>query len=327
MTARESGMDLRQLKYFVQIAESGNLSRAAEVLRIAQPSLSQQMKNLEEDLGVDLLVRHARGVTPTEIGQQFYDHARRILQEVERTREVIRLQSLNPSGKVSVGLPTSACRGLSLPLITAMAERQPNISLHIVEAMTGYLDDFIQLGRLDVALLYDHKAFEHVAWTEMMVEDLMLFTPPCHPLAVRGSVTFREMFDLPIVMPGAPNVMRTVIEQFAARHDIAPNALACDSLPAIARMVRSERALAVMPHFAFSDEMERGEMLAVPIVDPTPSWRLSVVVSQRTMNPRGSEAVAKVMADVIAELVGAGTWLARLRGDRTRPDASRAAGR
>ncbi|HEY9214021.1 MAG TPA: LysR family transcriptional regulator, partial [Ancylobacter sp.] len=262
-------MDLRQLKYFVQIAESGNFSRAAEILRIAQPSLSQQMKNLEDELGVELLLRHARGVTPTEMGQQLYDHARRILEEVDRVKDVVRSQSINPSGRVAVGLPTSACRGLSIPLINAMAERQPNITLRVVEAMTGYLDEFLQLGRLDVALLYDHKAFEHVAWTEMMVEELMLFVPPGHPLASRGEVSFSEMFEHPIVLPGAPNVLRTVIEQFAARHDIVPVAMDCDSLPAIAQLVQQRTALAVMPHFAFIDEMKRGEMIALPIVDPT----------------------------------------------------------
>ena len=313
-------MEIRQLKYFVQIAESGNFSRAAEILRVAQPSLSQQMKNLEEELGVDLLLRHARGVTPTELGQQLYDHARRILQEVDRAKDVVRSRSRNPSGKVSVGLPTSACRGLGLPLISALAERQPNITLHVVEAMTGYLDDFLQHGRLDVALLYDHKAFEHVAWTEMMVEDLMLFVPPGHPLARAKEVPFREMFDLPVVLPGAPNVMRTVIEQFAARHDVVPAAMACDSLPTISRLVRSGRALGVMPHFAFLDEMARGEMVAIPIVEPTPSWRLSVVVSQRTMNPSGAEAVAEVMADVIAGMVERGEWRAKLTGEKTRAE-------
>jgi LysR family nitrogen assimilation transcriptional regulator len=159
-------MDLRQLKYFVQIAESGNFSRAAEVLGVAQPSLSQQMRNLEDELGVELLARHARGVTPTELGQQLCDHARRILLEVDRAKEALRSRSANPSGRVSVGLPTSACRGLSLSLFQALAERQPNITLHLVEAMTGYLDELIQAGRLDVALLYDHKAFEHVAWSK-----------------------------------------------------------------------------------------------------------------------------------------------------------------
>lgn len=314
-------MDLRQLKYFVQISEAANFSRAAEILRVAQPSLSQQMKNLEEELGVELLIRHARGVALTPLGQQLYDDAKRILHEVERTRDTLRAQSRSPSGHISVGLPTSACRGLSLPLLTAMAERLPNITLHITEAMTSYLDDFHQRGRLDVSLLYDHKAFEHVAWTEMMVEDLMLFVPPEHALAQADAISFRDVFTLPVVLPGAPNVLRTVIEQFAARSDVVPNAITCDSLPAISNMVRHHLAVTIMPHFALTDEIARGEMVAIPIVDPKPIWRLSVVVSKRTMNPRGSDATAQVLADVIGELVSSGAWRAKLHGKRGRAAA------
>ncbi|WP_127092184.1 LysR family transcriptional regulator [Aquabacter cavernae] len=316
-------MDFRQLKYFVQIAENGNFSRAAEVLRISQPSLSQQMKHLEEELGVDLLVRHARGVTTTELGQQFYDHARRILQEVDRAKDVIRSQSTNPSGRVSVGLPTSACRGLSHPLFQAIARRQPNITLHLVEAMTSYLDDYIQAGRLDVALLYDHKAFEHVAWTEMMSEDLMLCVAPDHPLASRDAIGFGELLEHLVVLPGRPNVLRTVMEQHAARHNGTLNAIDCDSLPAIVKMVCCSGHAAVMPHFAFTEEIGHGQVVALPIVDPTPSWRLSVVVSQRTMNVRGSQAVAEVLADVIAGMVEAGAWRARLLGGKTRAELMR----
>lgn len=310
-------MDLRQLKYFVQISDSGNFSRAAEVLRIAQPSLSQQIKSLEEELGVQLLVRHARGVTMTERGQQLYDRACRILQEADDAKDSIRLHSSNPSGRVTVGLPTSACRGISVELIRTMERLLPNVNLHIVEAMTGYLDELIQAGRLDVALLYDHKAFEHVAWTEMMTEELMLFTRSDNPLAKRKSISFRNIFKSPVVLPGRPNVARVLIEQLAARHDIAINVKDCDSLPAIAKMVCHSGFLAIMPHFAFLDEIARGEMAAVSIVDPTPSWTLSVVVSQRTMNTRGSEAVARAMADLIADMVEHGTWRARLRGGRT----------
>jgi DNA-binding transcriptional LysR family regulator len=310
-------MDLRQLKYFVQIADSGNFSRAAEVLRIAQPSLSQQIKSLEEELGVQLLVRHARGVTVTERGQQLYDHACRILQEVDYARDSIRLQSLVPSGRVTVGLPTSACRGISVELIRTMERLLPNVHFHIVEAMTGYLDELIQAGRLDVALLYDHKAFEHVAWTEMMTEDLMLIMRADHPLAKRKSVAFRNVFKSPVVLPGRANVARVLVEQLAARHDIAIDVADCDSLPVIGKMICHAGYMAIMPHFAFLDEIARGEMTAVPIVDPTPSWTLAVVVSQRTVNTRGSEAVARLMADLIADLVEQGVWRARLRGDRT----------
>jgi LysR family nitrogen assimilation transcriptional regulator len=310
-------MDLRQLRYFVQIAESGNFSRAAEILRVAQPSLSQQIKQLEEELGAKLLVRHARGVTTTEQGLQFYDHARRIIQEVDHARDNVRSQTLAPSGRISVGLPTSACRGLSLPLFDVMAARLPNVTLHLVEAMTGYLDELIQAGRLDVALLYDHKAFEHVAWTEMMTEDLMLFVAKGNSLAKHKSISFKKLFEHEhVALPGRPNVLRVVIEQLAARHEIKLNVKDCDSLPAIAKLVCISNYMAVMPHFAFTDEIERGEMIAIPIVNPTPSWNLSVVVSQRTLNARGSEAVARVMADLIADMVEKGAWRARLRGDR-----------
>lgn len=309
-------MDLRQLKYFVQISDSGNFSRAAEVLRIAQPSLSQQIKMLEEELGVQLLVRHARGVTMTERGQYLYDHACRILQEVDDAKNSIRLQSSEPSGRVTVGLPTSACRGISVEFIRTMERLLPNVNLHIVEAMTGYLDELIQAGRLDVALLYDHKAFENVAWTDMMTEELMLFVGSTDPLAKRKSIPFRNVFQSKMVLPGRSNVARALIEQLAARHEITLDVMDCDSLPAISKMVCHSGYHAIMPHFAFLDEIARGEMVAIPIVDPTPSWTLSVVISQRTVNTRGSEAVARVMADLIVDMVEQGTWRAKLRGGR-----------
>lgn len=305
-------MDLKQLRYFVQVAESGNFSRAAEVLRIAQPSLSQQVRNLEEELGFELLVRHARGVTPTELGRRFCDRARRILEEADSAKADLRSLAESPSGRISVGLPTSAARGLAPDLYAAFAKRLPNVDLRVVEAMSGYLDELIQAGRLDVALLYDHKAFENVAWTEMMVEELLLFVPKGHPLAARGEIAFAKIFDLPLILPGRPNVLRTVIEQLAARHDLTPRAVDCDSLPAIAKMISAGGFVGVMPHFAFADELARDELDIVRIIDPAPSWRLSVVVSKRTLNPRIADLTARAVADVIADLVKRKTWPARL---------------
>ncbi|MDQ0392871.1 LysR family transcriptional regulator [Labrys monachus] len=309
-------MDLRQLRYFVQIADCGSFSRAAEMLRVAQPSLSQQIKSLEEELGVELFMRHARGVALTELGLQFCDHARRLIQEADHARDSIRSQAASPSGRVSVGLPTSACRGLSLPLFQALSQRLPHIRLHIVETMTGYLDELLRAGRLDVALLYDHKAFEHVAWTEMMAEELMLLGPPDGPLTGAASVPFRQVFEQPLVLPGRPNVARILVERLASRQDIEVAAMDCDSLPAIAQLVRFSGFHTILPHFALATEIERGEMAAIPIVDPAPSWRLSVVVSQRTLNPRGSDGVARVLAEVIADLVDRGVWRARLTAER-----------
>ncbi|MBX9824020.1 MAG: LysR family transcriptional regulator [Xanthobacteraceae bacterium] len=306
-------MDLRQLRSLVHISDCGSLSRAAEIMRTSQPALSLQIKHLETELGVELLHRHARGVTLTDLGRLFCDHVRTILKDIERAKEIVSSQAKSPIGKVSVGLPTSACRGMSAQLIETVAKRFPNISLHIIEAMTGTLDEWVQLGRLDVALLYDHKAFPNVAWTEMMVEDFMLIAASNDPIGKRTSIRFLELENLRIVLPGSHHVLRNVIDRIAVREGVTPNVVIdSDSLTAISQLVRSGY-MTIMPHFAFADEIARGEMNAVPIVDPTPSWRLSVVVSQRTINARSSEVIATALAEVIQSMVESGAWRARLR--------------
>lgn len=306
-------MNLKQLKYFVQIADSGSLSKAANILHIAQPSLSLQIKNLEDELGTTLLVRHARGVTPTDLGAMFYHHARMIVREADQAKEIIRSHSRNPVGDVSIGLPTSACRGLSLRLMKAVALKLPGVSVHLVEAMTGTLDELLQSGRLDVALLYDHRAFEHVAWTEMMVEDLMLIVPAESDLAVRRTITFAELGDFNFVVPGHTHVIRNVLESFAAKAGVKLNVTVnCDSLQGIIQLVRSGH-YTIFPHFGLAEEINRGEFIAIEIIEPTPSWRLSVVVSRRTVNYRASDGVATVLANEIKSMVDSGAWRARLR--------------
>ncbi len=309
-------MNLKQLKYFVQITDSGSLSKAARILHIAQPSLSLQLKNLEEELGVTLLVRHARGVTPTDLGTMLYEQARLIIRETENAKEIIRSHAHSPVGGVSVGLPTSACRGLCLRLMKAVALKHPRISIHLVEAMSGSLDEWIQAGRLDVALLYDHRAFKHVAWTEMMVENLMLIVPADSDYSEQTRIEFADLVDFEFVLPSHTHVIRNVLESFAARAGVRLKVVInCDSLQAIIQLVRSGHCT-VFPHFGLAEEINRGEVIAIDIVNPVPSWRLSVVVSQRTVNYRASDAVAIILANEIKSMVDSGAWRATLKARR-----------
>ena len=309
-------MDLRQLRSLVYIADCGSLSRAAEILRTSQPSLSQQIKHLEAELGVELLHRHARGVTLTELGHAFCAHARTIMKDVERAKEEITARADSPSGKVSVGLPTSACRGIASHLIRIISDKYPNISLHILEGMTGTLDEWVQLGRLDVALLYDHKAFANIDPTEIMLEDLMLMAGKGNPILQRAQISFSELQTLPIVLPSNQHVIRNLIERLAARENILPNVVIdCDSLPGIIDLVRNGY-MTVMPHFAMLEEINRNEVGAVAITNPTPFWRLSTIVSQRTINSRSAQVVAKTLVETIQSMVADGTWQARLHTNR-----------
>jgi LysR family nitrogen assimilation transcriptional regulator len=307
-------MDLRQLRSLVYIADSGSLSRAAEMLRTSQPALSQHLKHLEAELGVELLHRHARGVTLTDLGHIFCEHARTILKDVERARDSVAYLSESPRGKVSLGFPTSVCRGLTPRLIHAVSERYPNISLHVLEGLSGTLDEWVQAGRLDVALLYDNKAFANIDLTDVMLEDLMLIANVRDPILRRGEISFSELQALPLVLPSKQHVLRNLIERLSARENITPNvAIDCDSLTGMIELVR-RGYMTVLPHFALLDEIERKEVGAIPILNPTPSWRLSVVVSQRTINMRSAQVIAETLIEMIKSLVADGTWRHRSLG-------------
>ena len=147
-------MDVRQLRYFVSIVDYGSLGKAAEKLFVAQPSLSQQMARLEEDLGVPLLLRSNHGVTPTPAGDALYRHARLVLRQMEQLKQEVTKGGGAESGTVAVGLPTTMASVLAVPLFERLQDRYPGIRLQFFESLSGYLNELLANGRLDLAMLF-----------------------------------------------------------------------------------------------------------------------------------------------------------------------------
>ena len=146
-------MDIKQLRYFVAIAEEGSLSAAAGRIGIAQPSLSQHVKNLEQQLGIDLLARSPRGVALTQSGVLLLSHARRILAAVEQASEDVRASGLDPRGEVSFGLPSSVSMVLSVPLAETVRLELPEVRLRAIEAMSGFIQGWLEEGSIDLGIL------------------------------------------------------------------------------------------------------------------------------------------------------------------------------
>ena len=314
-------MDLRQLRYFLRIVEAGSFSKASEALRIAQPSLSNHVRELEEELGVELLTRHARGVVPTDFGFLLCDHARVILREVNRAKERIRDAADSLQGEVLVGLSTATCRGLTVPLMQAVATEYPRISVHLVEAMSGSLVEWVQAGRLDVVLSYEAQSTDSLVATEVITEELRLILAANHPLAGNDTLPFSDLPNFQLVLPAGSHVIRRVIERhFAVANIEIPNVINCDSLPAMVQLVRHGHAT-LLPSFGVSEEINRGELAEVAITNPTPTWRLSVVLSRKSTNSRAAKVVARILHQVVSRLVEEGIWPAQLK--RRSPAANR----
>ena len=304
-------LDLRQLRYFLGILDAGSFSKAAEVLRIAQPSLSQHMLALEEELGVRLFLRHARGVTATEGGRVLREHACVIFQEVERSKQALQSIAQYPSGEIALGLPTSACRSVCMEIIAEAARVLPNVSIEIVEGLSGSLSEWLNTGRLDVAMLYENGKDVRFNSKEILTEQLRVIVSHDHPAAQQQTISFKEAMQLPLVLPSCRHVLRKLLEQHASDLGLEVKvAMNCDSLTGILELVRSGYAT-IYPSFPMREEISREEMTAISIVDPCPEWRISLAQSRTSKNARAAGAVADLVQHVALDMAANGRWQAQ----------------
>ncbi len=208
-------MDLRQIEYFVRVAELGSFTRAAAALDVAQPALSRQVRLLEVELRQNLLVRNGRGAVPTEAGKLLLDHGRGILHQVERAREELGRVRGSLAGRVAIGLPPSVAKAMAVPLIREFRARMPDATLSITEGLSVAMQESLADGRLDIALLYNAVPSADIELTPLLEESLFLVqrhagksAPPARP----RPVALRDVAEMPLVIPSRPNAIRMLVE-------------------------------------------------------------------------------------------------------------------
>ncbi|NBO42702.1 MAG: LysR family transcriptional regulator, partial [Betaproteobacteria bacterium] len=167
-------MDLKQIEYFVRVAEMGSFTRAAIALNVAQPALSRQVRLLEVELRQTPLKRNGRGASPTEAGLLLLEHGRGILHQIERTHEALGRARSGLTGRVALGLPPSVARVLTVPLTRAFREKMPDAQLSISEGLTSAMQESLLNGRLDIALLYNMKPTSGLEVSHLVQEELWL---------------------------------------------------------------------------------------------------------------------------------------------------------
>ncbi|MCY1224310.1 HTH-type transcriptional regulator CynR [compost metagenome] len=243
-------MEFRQLKYFVRIVELGSVSRAAADLYTAQPALSQQIAKLEDELGVKLLARSARGVVATDAGEVFYRHARAMLRQAELMKKDVQHAGEHPQGTVSVGLPTSAATILAPRLLAAAATQYPDIHLQITESLSGHLQELVVNGRIEMSLLFERvdgsgavretRLGAHLEVAPLLIENLILLSPLLPGKPVAEEISIAEAARLPLILPGKSNLTRQIIDEAFEAAGQTPIVLAeLDSLATIRAVVAS----------------------------------------------------------------------------------------
>lgn len=295
-------MDLKQLEYFVQVAEMGSFTRASAYLRVAQPALSRQVRALEVELRQPLLDRNGRGVTLTEGGRRLLDHARGILQQVQRARDDLEDQRGAATGRLAIALPPSVSRTLTGALVAAFRQRLPRASLSIVEGLSTYALEWLAIGRVDCAVVYNVTPSPAIELQPLLDEPLFLVSARQPRAGARGrAVPLRTVADHALVIPSRPHSVRMLLEAaLAAEGCRAQVALEIESVPAILDLVLQGGCHAVLAENAVRASGQPEAFTLRPIGPPPLVATLWLATSaQRPRGPliqQGMALVQELMA-------------------------------
>lgn len=309
-------MELRDLKTLIGIAESGSLSGAARKLNLTQPALSASLKRLEDELKVQLVARHSRGADVTEEGKFVLQKAYAILHDVADMTTVAQDLIEEPIGDVRLGLPTTVAGGITAELVHRLCTRHPLVRLHVIEAMSGVLVEQLQLGRLDMAILFDIQPMAGLRSEPILIEEPRLLVSGSHELASRKQIRLDELDQLELVMPSQVHSIRGLIDRISKSEGVSLKIVAdVDSFPGIVSLVQKGYPT-IFPTYLVREHIERGTIAAIPLVQPRIDWTLHLATRQDSVRPRASLATARLLIDLCSELVVNGSWPGRLHPRR-----------
>jgi LysR family transcriptional regulator, nitrogen assimilation regulatory protein len=295
-------MQFRQLRYFVKIVDAGSFSRAATVVHVAQPALSQQVAELEERLGVALLQRSARGVRPTAAGEILYKEASAILHQLDQLPDVVRSSCGDPEGTVSLGFVSSLAAKFVGGILEECRTILPKVTLRISDGDSLGLESRISSTFVDLAVLYEDEFVTALRRKPLFTQAMYLISWAPLP-AHQEIITLDRIAEIPLVLPGLHNGRRVLIERMFAESKLKLNVvLEADSLASEMWAVRNNVGCTILPvgdlsHFgphAFAKPL---------LIEPPMHLTCSIVHSADLPLTNAGEAVCNFLVEFIKRRV------------------------
>jgi LysR family transcriptional regulator, nitrogen assimilation regulatory protein len=303
-------MDLRQLDYFVHVAELGSFSRAARMLEIAQSALSHRVRQLEVELKQPLLYRNGRGVTTTDAGNRLLVHARGILMQVNRSREELDALRGAPAGHAVLALPPGLARTLTVPLVKTLRARFPQATFGIMEGISVSIVEWVSSGRADIGLVFNPSPSPAIE-IRPLCEDPMFLISGKDRGPRRAAVPLKDLPRYPLIVASRPNANRMRLETQLASHGLKPNiAMEIDGIASILAMVDEGYAHALLPGCALRGLGVTHAFDARPVVRPRLTMEVCVVISAQ----RPSTLLTQQVLAAIPEIA-----LPAITGERSAP--------
>lgn len=304
-------MDIKQLKTFICVAETGSLSAASDRLRLAQPALSRHIKLLEHEIGVQLFERHVKGMTLTEPGGEFLGRVSGLIRQLEQSVEDIRSTDEEVKGNVAIGLMPSVNTVFAVRLVERVRHELPEVTLRVVEGYSGHLIEWLQRGDLDISFLYGPAADLHLRCKEMLSEDIGLVSPPGSLPELGPQIRIADMAHLPLVLPSRPHGIRILVDKAVSKAGVSLNiALRGDAFWVLKSLVMEGSYHAFIPLSAVTEEVKTGALEARTFVSPSIRRQLVMAMPPDRSNTRATDAVINILSSEIAAMIEEGVWKA-----------------
>ncbi len=297
-------MDLKQLEYFVRVAELSSFTRAALQLGVTQPALSKHLRQLEVELRQNLLIRNGRGAAPTEAGKRLLEHGRGILHQVALAKEDLSSARGELSGRVSIGLPPSLSRLLTVPLTKAFQTELPMAKLRLTEGFSVLMLEGMRIGNLDMALLYNPASSADLEQTLLHEESLVLISVSQAGKGLEGNITLQATSRLPLILPSRPNAFRQLLDHEMTRLGVKPKiVMEVDGLNAILSLVQEGLGHAILPSYTLA-HYPKDSFVVRAITQPKLSSQLMLVRPSQRPTTLTQQKARDVLAGVVGTVLG-----------------------
>ena len=306
-------MELRQLEYFIAIAETSAFSRAAVRLSVGQPILSRQIKALEQELGTELYHRTGRGIVLSEAGKILEQHARGVLETTAAARRAIVALGSAPAGRVVIGMPPSVGAVLTASLVRQFRAEFPKVSLGVMEGFSGHVLESLTTGRIDVAVMYNAPRTSALVTEPLLTDELFLLGPVGDPAgAGDGTVSASQLARIPLILPSRPHGLRLLVDDLLSGIGVVPNVqVEIDAMPSTLSLVESGIGYTILSYSSVHHLIEAGRIRKWSIVEPAMTRSLVVATSTQRPVTKAARALVGFVRKQVDALVAEGRWAPR----------------
>ncbi|MER9469370.1 LysR substrate-binding domain-containing protein [Mesorhizobium sp. M0482] len=309
-------MELRQLRYFLIITESGALSKASSIIGVAQPALSRQIRQLEEELGVQLFYRHGRGIRVTEEGAQFYAAIVPVLRELDQVKSDLVAAAKVPAGDIVFGMPPSMSAAIGAEIVSDFFAHFPQVKLHLVDGLSGFINEWLASGRVDMAIINNARKAPYMRMDPLLEVDLLLFGRRKDIDAIAPDTeTFQTpaLVGLPLLLVGRNHGLRRELDSAMQRLGLELDIKAeVDALAPLKKLVRDGHGLTVLPHGVINFEVSNPEFSFRKLVEPNLTQRFMLAFSLQRPTTLAMRELARRVRIELRKAVEDGRMVGRL---------------